>query len=38
MADKPIKSAKDMIGKKIGVQAGSEPVWAAFLKAKGVIR
>src|SRR5882724_9742983 len=33
MADKPIKTPRDMIGKKIGVQAISESVWAAFLKA-----
>jgi ABC-type nitrate/sulfonate/bicarbonate transport system substrate-binding protein len=36
MADKPIKTAKDMIGKKIGVQANSESVWAAFLKANNI--
>ncbi|MGI8330953.1 ABC transporter substrate-binding protein [Actinomadura scrupuli] len=33
MADKPIRSAKDMVGKKIGVQATNEAVWEAFLRA-----
>ncbi|GAB3665315.1 ABC transporter substrate-binding protein [Actinocorallia lasiicapitis] len=36
MADKPIKSAQDMIGKKIGVQATNEAIWAAFLKANNI--
>jgi ABC-type nitrate/sulfonate/bicarbonate transport system substrate-binding protein len=36
MADNPIKTAKDMIGKKIGVQANSESIWAAFLKANDI--
>ncbi len=36
MADKPITTPQDMIGKKIGVQAISEPVWAAFLKANHI--
>ncbi len=36
MADKPIKTAKDMIGKKIGVQATNEAIWAAFLKANKI--
>ncbi|MEO3782042.1 ABC transporter substrate-binding protein [Actinocorallia sp. B10E7] len=36
MADNPIRSAKDMIGKKIGVQATNEAIWAAFLKANGI--
>jgi ABC-type nitrate/sulfonate/bicarbonate transport system substrate-binding protein len=36
MADNPIKSAKDMIGKKIGVQATNEAIWAAFLKANDI--
>ncbi|GAA3224556.1 ABC transporter substrate-binding protein [Actinocorallia longicatena] len=36
MADKPIKSAQDMIGKKIGVQATNEAIWAAFLKANKI--
>jgi ABC-type nitrate/sulfonate/bicarbonate transport system substrate-binding protein len=33
MADKPIKTPQDMIGKKIGVQATNESVWDAFLTA-----
>jgi len=36
LADKPIRTPRDMIGKKIGVQALSEPVWAAFLKANHI--
>ncbi len=36
MADKPIKTPRDMIGKKIGVQAIGESVWAAFLKANHI--
>jgi ABC-type nitrate/sulfonate/bicarbonate transport system substrate-binding protein len=36
LADKPIKTPKQMIGKKIGVQATNEPVWAAFLKANKI--
>jgi ABC-type nitrate/sulfonate/bicarbonate transport system substrate-binding protein len=36
LASKPIKTPQDMIGKKIGVQATNEPVWAAFLKAAKV--
>lgn len=36
MAANPIKSAKDMVGKKIGVQATNEAIWAAFLKANKI--
>jgi ABC-type nitrate/sulfonate/bicarbonate transport system substrate-binding protein len=36
MADKPIRTPRDMIGKKIGVQAIAESVWAAFLKANHI--
>jgi ABC-type nitrate/sulfonate/bicarbonate transport system substrate-binding protein len=36
MAKNPIKSAKDMVGKKIGVQATNEPIWEAFLKANNI--
>lgn len=36
MASKPIKTPRDMIGKKIGVQALNESVWAAFLKANHI--
>jgi ABC-type nitrate/sulfonate/bicarbonate transport system substrate-binding protein len=32
----PIKTPEDMIGKKIGVQATNEAVWAAFLKANDI--
>jgi ABC-type nitrate/sulfonate/bicarbonate transport system substrate-binding protein len=33
MAKTPITEPKDMYGKKIGVQASNESVWAAFVKA-----
>ena len=33
LADKPISTPADLVGKKIGVQATNEPVWNAFLKA-----
>jgi ABC-type nitrate/sulfonate/bicarbonate transport system substrate-binding protein len=33
MASKPIKTAQDMYGKKIGVQVANTSVWEAFLKA-----
>lgn len=36
MASKPINSPRDMIGKKIGVQALNESLWAAFLKANHI--
>jgi ABC-type nitrate/sulfonate/bicarbonate transport system substrate-binding protein len=36
MADKPIRTPRDMIGKKIGVQALNESLWAAFLKANHI--
>ena len=36
LADKPIKTPQDMIGKKIGVQATNEAVWNAFLKANKI--
>jgi ABC-type nitrate/sulfonate/bicarbonate transport system substrate-binding protein len=36
LADKAIKTPKQMIGKKIGVQATNEPVWTAFLKANKI--
>ncbi|GAB2834680.1 ABC transporter substrate-binding protein [Actinocorallia aurea] len=36
MADKPIKTVADLKGKKIGVQATNEAIWAAFLKANGI--
>jgi ABC-type nitrate/sulfonate/bicarbonate transport system substrate-binding protein len=32
----PLKTPQDMIGKKIGVQATNEAVWAAFLKANNI--
>lgn len=35
-ASAPINTPQDMIGKKIGVQAANESVWAAFLKANGL--
>jgi ABC-type nitrate/sulfonate/bicarbonate transport system substrate-binding protein len=36
MSKTPIKTAQDMIGKKIGVQAANEAIWAAFLKANKI--
>ncbi|MDQ1520401.1 MAG: hypothetical protein QOI55_1474 [Actinomycetota bacterium] len=36
LANKKIATPKDMIGKKIGVQATNEPVWNAFLKANKI--
>nr|WP_026239938.1 ABC transporter substrate-binding protein [Parafrankia discariae] len=36
MADKPIAGPRDMVGKKIGVQATNESVWSAFLKANKI--
>jgi ABC-type nitrate/sulfonate/bicarbonate transport system substrate-binding protein len=36
MSDKPIKTAQDMVGKKIGVQATNEAIWNAFLKANKI--
>jgi ABC-type nitrate/sulfonate/bicarbonate transport system substrate-binding protein len=36
LASKPIRTPQDMIGKKIGVQALSESIWAAFLKANHI--
>jgi ABC-type nitrate/sulfonate/bicarbonate transport system substrate-binding protein len=36
MAKTPIKTAKDMYGKKIGVQVANTSVWNAFIKAAGL--
>src|SRR5581483_7545402 len=36
MAKSPIKTAQDLIGKKIGVQATNEAIWSAFLKANNI--
>ncbi len=36
LAKKPIATPQDMIGKKIGVQATNDAVWAAFLKANNI--
>ncbi|HEX2576527.1 MAG TPA: ABC transporter substrate-binding protein [Aquihabitans sp.] len=36
MADTPIMEPEDMYGKKIGVQATNESVWAGFIKASGL--
>jgi ABC-type nitrate/sulfonate/bicarbonate transport system substrate-binding protein len=36
LASKPIRTPRDMIGKKIGVQASSEPTWLAFLNANHI--
>jgi ABC-type nitrate/sulfonate/bicarbonate transport system substrate-binding protein len=36
LAEKPIRTPQDMYGKRIGVQATNETVWAAFLKAAGL--
>jgi ABC-type nitrate/sulfonate/bicarbonate transport system substrate-binding protein len=36
MAKSPINTAKDMYGKKIGVQVANTSVWDAFIKAAGL--
>ena len=36
MSKTPIKTPKDMYGKKIGVQAANESVWSSFIKAAGL--
>ena len=36
LASKPIKTPKDMYGKKIGVQSTNESVWQGFVKAAGL--
>jgi ABC-type nitrate/sulfonate/bicarbonate transport system substrate-binding protein len=36
MTKSPIKTAKDMYGKKIGVQVANTSVWDAFIKAAGL--
>ncbi|MCU1344582.1 MAG: hypothetical protein JWL70_848, partial [Acidimicrobiia bacterium] len=36
LASNPIAKPEDMYGKKIGVQATNEAVWAAFIKASGL--
>jgi ABC-type nitrate/sulfonate/bicarbonate transport system substrate-binding protein len=36
LKSKPIKTAEEMKGKKIGVQAVNEPIWNAFLKANDI--
>jgi ABC-type nitrate/sulfonate/bicarbonate transport system substrate-binding protein len=36
LAKTPIDNPKGMIGKKIGIPAGDEPIWSAFLKANGI--
>jgi ABC-type nitrate/sulfonate/bicarbonate transport system substrate-binding protein len=36
MTKTPIKTAKDMYGKKIGVQVANTSVWSAFIKAAGL--
>ncbi|MEV6349015.1 ABC transporter substrate-binding protein [Actinoplanes sp. NPDC051851] len=36
LAETPINTPQDLIGKKIGVQATNEPVWTAFLKANNL--
>jgi ABC-type nitrate/sulfonate/bicarbonate transport system substrate-binding protein len=36
LASKPILTPKDMIGKKIGVQATNEAIWSSFLKANNI--
>ena len=36
LAGKPIKSPKDLIGKKIGVSSSNLPIWNAFLAANGI--
>ncbi len=36
LAESPIKTPQDMIGKKIGVQAANQSIWATFLKANNI--
>lgn len=36
MTSKAIRTPQDMYGKKIGVQATNESVWASFVKASGI--
>ena len=36
LASSPIKTPQDLIGKKVGVQAANESIWAAFLKANDI--
>jgi ABC-type nitrate/sulfonate/bicarbonate transport system substrate-binding protein len=36
LAESPISSPEDLIGKKVGVQAVNEPVWNAFLTANDI--
>ncbi len=36
LASSPLKVPEDMYGKKIGVQSTNEPVWNAFIKARGL--
>jgi ABC-type nitrate/sulfonate/bicarbonate transport system substrate-binding protein len=36
LADNPITTPEDMIGKKIGVQATNDVIWAAWLKGLGI--
>jgi ABC-type nitrate/sulfonate/bicarbonate transport system substrate-binding protein len=36
MTKAPIKTAKDMYGKKIGVQVANTSVWSSFIKAAGL--
>ncbi len=36
LADNPITKPEDMIGKKIGVQATNDVIWAAWLKGLGI--
>lgn len=35
-ASAPIKTPKDMIGKRIGISDTNMPIWTAFLKANGI--
>lgn len=36
LADNPLSTPEDMIGKRVGVQAVNEPVWNAFLQANEI--
>ena len=36
LAENPISTPEEMVGKKIGVQAVNDPVWEAFLKANDI--
>jgi ABC-type nitrate/sulfonate/bicarbonate transport system substrate-binding protein len=36
LADKPVTTPEELIGKKVGISASNNPVWQAFLKANSI--